>query len=92
MNKSSSIDSSNGKLINMLSFDTYRFDTAIALLHHLWKGPIEISVFAYILYNEMGYFGWIGLAFIICFVPVQSEFLVLFSIERNLPFQLFGLA
>lgn len=73
MRTSSTIGSSTGKLINMLSFDTYRFDTVMSLLHHLWKGPMEIPVFGYILYREIGYYGWIGIAFIICFVPIQSK-------------------
>lgn len=78
MRRSSSINSSSGKVINLLSFDTYRFDTAISLLHHIWKGPLEILVFGYFLYIEMGFYGWIGIAFIICFVPVQSEFIITF--------------
>lgn len=73
MRKSSSIDCSNGKIINLLSFDTFRFDTVISLMHYVWKGPIEILVFGFILYQEMGYYGWIGIAFIICFVPIQSK-------------------
>lgn len=77
MRKSSSINSSNGKIINLLSFDTFRFDTVISLMHHIWKGPIEILVFGFVLYQEMGYYGWIGIAFIICFVPIQSMFYVL---------------
>lgn len=76
MRKSSSISSSNGKIINLLSFDTFRFDTAVSLMHHIWKGPIEVLVFGFVLYQEMGYYGWIGIAFIICFVPIQSTFCV----------------
>lgn len=73
MKKSSGMNASTGKVINLLSFDTHRFDTAVSLLHHLWKGPIEVLVFGYFLYNELGYYGWIGIAFIVCFVPIQSE-------------------
>lgn len=72
--KSSPISKSNGKLINLLAFDTYRFDTMVSLLHHLWKGPIEVIVFGYILYNEIGFYSWIGIALIICFVPIQSTY------------------
>lgn len=66
----------NGKVINLLSFDTYRFDGLIPLVHYLWKGPIEVFVFGYFLYMEIGYYGWIGIGFILCFVPIQSESLV----------------
>ncbi|XP_055302412.1 probable multidrug resistance-associated protein lethal(2)03659 [Sitodiplosis mosellana] len=71
MRKSSALNGSSGKVINLLSFDTYRFDTAVSLLHHLWKGPIEVLIFGYILYNELDYYGWIGVAFIMCFIPIQ---------------------
>lgn len=73
MRKSSAIHGSSGKVLNLISFDTYRFDTSMSLLHHLWKGPIEVLVFGYILYNELGYYGWIGVAFIMCFIPIQSK-------------------
>lgn len=74
MRKSSHVNNSNGKIINLLSFDTYRFDTAVSLLHHLWKGPLEIFVFSYFLYKEIDYYGWIGVILITSFVPIQSEF------------------
>lgn len=64
----------NGKVINLMSFDSYRFDGMIALLHYLWKGPIEVIVFGYFLYLEIGYYGWIGIGFILCFVPIQSKY------------------
>lgn len=73
MRKSSAMNSSSGKVINLLSFDTYRFDTSVSLLHHLWRGPIEVLVFGYFLYTELGYYGWIGIAFILCFIPIQSK-------------------
>lgn len=62
----------NGLVINLMSFDSYRFDGTITLLHYLWKGPIEVVVFGYFLYLEIGYYGWIGVGFILCFVPIQS--------------------
>lgn len=56
-----------------MSFDTYRFDNVITFMHYLWKGPIEVIVFGYFLYREIGYYGWIGVGFILCFVPIQSK-------------------
>lgn len=73
ISKSVSMSGLNGKVINLMSFDSYRFDGMIALVHYLWKGPIEVIVFGYFLYREIGYYGWIGVGFILCFVPIQSE-------------------
>lgn len=63
----------NGLVINLMSFDSYRFDGTVTLLHYLWKGPIEVAVFGYFLYLEIGFYGWIGVGFILCFVPIQGE-------------------
>ncbi|XP_055309579.1 probable multidrug resistance-associated protein lethal(2)03659 isoform X2 [Sitodiplosis mosellana] len=71
ISKSVSVNGLNGLAINIMSFDTYRFDNAITLMHYLWKGPIEVIVFGYFLYRELGYYGWIGVGFILCFVPIQ---------------------
>lgn len=97
MRKSSSISSSIGKVINLLSFDTFRFDTAVSAIHNLWKGPLEVLIFGYFLYKEMGYYAFIGILFIISFVPFQSKLqtlswhfqpnekikLIIFNIFRN---------
>ncbi|XP_031633880.1 probable multidrug resistance-associated protein lethal(2)03659 [Contarinia nasturtii] len=72
MRKSSSISHLNGKIINLLAFDTYRFDNALSLLHHLWKGPIEVILFGFLLYKEIGYYGLIGIVFILCLIPFQT--------------------
>lgn len=74
ISKSVSMNGLNGKVINLMSFDAYRFDNTLSLLYYLWKGPIEVIVFGYFLYREIGYYGWIGVGFILCFVPVQSEY------------------
>lgn len=74
LSKSFAVDGLNGQVINLLSFDVNRFNNSLAFLHHLWKGPIEMIVFGYFLYKEIGYYGWIGIGFILCFVPIQSKF------------------
>lgn len=73
ISKSVPINGLNGLVINLMSFDAYRFDNTLSLLYYLWKGPIEVIVFGYFLYREIGYYGWIGVGFILCFVPVQSK-------------------
>lgn len=73
ISKSVSMNGLNGLVINLMSFDSYRFDGTVTLLHYLWKGPIEVAVFGYFLYLEIGFYGWIGVGFILCFVPIQGE-------------------
>lgn len=78
-----------------MSFDAYRFDNTLSLLYYLWKGPIEVIVFGYFLYREIGYYGWIGVGFILCFVPVQSELynsgFTLIRMKTNLSYYYFSL-
>lgn len=73
LRKSNTIEGLNGRAINLLSFDVIRFNNLLAFLHYLWKGPIEMIIFGYFIYQEIGYYGFIGIGFILCFVPIQSE-------------------
>lgn len=67
------IEGLNGRVINLLSFDMNRFDNIMSFLRYLWKGPVEIIVFGYYIYGEIGYYGFIGVGFILCFVPIQGK-------------------
>lgn len=71
--KSVTIEGFNGKVINLMSTDVAHFDYCMFYIHLLWKGPVEILVFGYFIYKEIGYYGWIGIGFILCFVPIQSR-------------------
>lgn len=66
------IEGLNGRVINLLSFDMNRFNNIMTFLRYLWKGPVEIIVFGYFIYGEIGYYGFIGVGFILCFVPIQG--------------------
>ncbi|XP_031637356.1 probable multidrug resistance-associated protein lethal(2)03659 isoform X2 [Contarinia nasturtii] len=87
ISKSVSVNGLNGLVINLMSFDAYRFDNAMTLFHYLWKGPIEVIVFGYFLYLEIGYYGWIGVGFILCFVPIQ---IIMGKMTANYRYHLVG--
>lgn len=73
LTKAFSIPGLNGRMINLMSCDTMRFNLAIQFIHLLWKGPLEIIVFSYFLHREIGFYGFIGIGLILCFVPIQSK-------------------
>lgn len=73
LTKSHAVDGLNGQVINLMSSDVIRFNNSMVFLHNLWKGPLEMVVFSYFLYQEIGYYGFIGIGFILCFVPIQSK-------------------
>lgn len=74
MTKSVAADGLNGRVINLMSTDVAHFDYSMYFVHLLWKGPIELAIFGYLIYLEIGFYGWIGLGFILCFVPMQCKF------------------
>lgn len=74
LTKSFTVDGLNGRIINLMSNDVLRFNNTMLFLHYLWKGPLEILAFSYFLYREIGWYAFIGIGFILCFVPIQREY------------------
>lgn len=73
LNKAFAVDGLNGRVINLMSNDVLRFNNSMQFLHFLWKGPLEILVFSYFLHREIGWYAFIGIGFILSFVPIQSK-------------------
>lgn len=63
----------NGRVVNMMSFDANRFENLMSFVYRIWKGPIELLVFSYLLYGEIGWYALLGVGFIVLFVPIQSK-------------------
>lgn len=73
MTKSFTVDGLDGRVINLMTNDVLRFNNSMLFLHLLWKGPLEILVFSYFLHREIGWYGFIGIGFILSFAPIQSK-------------------
>ncbi|XP_031635983.1 multidrug resistance-associated protein 4-like [Contarinia nasturtii] len=65
-------DTAPGKLVNLLSNDVNRFDIVSVVIHNLWTSPIMTIAAAYILWNEIRWAAFIGLAIVFLIVPIQS--------------------
>ncbi|KAL6254635.1 hypothetical protein P5V15_013942 [Pogonomyrmex californicus] len=61
-----------GKVVNLVANDVNRFDLVTIFIHHMWSAPLSALIVAYILYQEVGYAGLIGIAAIFVVVPIQS--------------------
>jgi len=59
-------------MINLISNDVNQFDLALPKLHYLWIGPLQIIVFTYLLWQEIGVSSLIGIATLFFFIPLQG--------------------
>lgn len=57
-----------------MSTDVTVLDQSLQFIHYMWKGPLEMVVFGYMIYREIGVCGWLGVGFIAAFVPAQSKY------------------
>ncbi|XP_059486251.1 probable multidrug resistance-associated protein lethal(2)03659 [Neocloeon triangulifer] len=61
-----------GQVVNLLSNDVNRFDVAPMFLHFLWIGPIETILCTGLMYLEMGWSVFIGIAILLATIPLQG--------------------
>ena len=64
---------SNGRIINLMSTDTYRIDTAFGLFHMIWTAPIQILVTLVLLLVNLTYSALAGFALIVASVPLLTR-------------------
>ena len=62
-----------GQMVNLLSNDVSRFDTAVIQGHYLWAGPLQLVIVTFLLYQKIGPSALLGAAFLLAFVPLQSR-------------------
>lgn len=64
----------SGKMINLMTCDAQHFNYSNQFLHMLWKGPLEVIIFNYFLYREIGIYSFIGVGLFLCIIPIQSNY------------------
>lgn len=72
-----------GQIVNLMSNDVNRFDTAAIFLHYLWVGPAQAIPVLIILWHELGPSAMAGFGVLLLLVPVQSWMGKLFSKFRH---------
>uniref|UniRef100_A0A1I8JUL1 Uncharacterized protein n=1 Tax=Anopheles funestus TaxID=62324 RepID=A0A1I8JUL1_ANOFN len=70
--KAAGTDGMTGQVINLMSNDVAKFDTATGFVHDIWKGLIELLVLGYFIYRQIGISGLFGIAFLLSFIPLQA--------------------
>lgn len=71
LTKSISTDGVSGQVINLMSNDVSKFDYTTGYINDTWKGFLELFVFGYFIWREIGFYGWIGIGCLLSFIPVQ---------------------
>ena len=59
----------NGKIVNLMSVDTYRVDQASGMFHLLWTSPIQVVVVLVVLCINIGYSALAGYALLMIGLP-----------------------
>ncbi|OTB16899.1 hypothetical protein K445DRAFT_10446 [Daldinia sp. EC12] len=64
---------SNGKILNLMSVDTYRIDQANAMLHLIWTAPISITITLIVLLVNLTYSALAGFALLVLGIPALTR-------------------
>lgn len=72
LSKSSMNDGMSGRAINILSNDLTTFDLTMTYINELFRGPLETILFGYLMYLEIGISAFIGVGFMLLFLPAQG--------------------
>lgn len=64
---------SNGRIINLMSVDTYRVDQASGFFHLLWTSPIQIVISLILLIVNLTYSALAGFALLVIAMPVLAR-------------------
>ncbi|KAI1462199.1 ATP-binding cassette transporter protein YOR1-like protein [Annulohypoxylon moriforme] len=64
---------SNGKIVNLMSVDTYRIDQASAMFHMTWTAPISCIITLIVLLINLTYSALAGFALLVIGVPALTR-------------------
>ncbi|XP_067014322.2 ATP-binding cassette subfamily C member 4 [Anabrus simplex] len=61
-----------GQVVNLLSNDVSRFDLVSVFIHYLWSSPVIAVIIAYLMWVEIGWPAFVGIAAVFVVVPLQA--------------------
>ncbi|KAK1775815.1 P-loop containing nucleoside triphosphate hydrolase protein [Copromyces sp. CBS 386.78] len=73
----------NGRIINLMSVDTYRIDQASGLFHIIWTAPISIIITLVMLLVNLTYSALAGFALLVIGIPVLTKAIKSLFIRRK---------
>ena len=76
---------SNGRVVNLMSVDTYRVDQASGLFHMIWTAPLACIITLVLLLINLTYSALAGFALLVIGLPVLTKAVkILFSRRRDI--------
>jgi len=63
----------NGKVVNLMSTDTYRVDQASGMFHMVWTSPLAVLITLVVLLINLTYSALAGFALLVIGVPLLTE-------------------
>lgn len=74
---------SNGKVVNLMSTDTYRIDQCASWFHILWTAPVQVIITLILLIINLSYSALAGFALLVLGVPVLSMVVKVLAARRR---------
>lgn len=67
-----------GNIVTVISKDVKQFEGSIWLFSDLWSAIIQTIVMCYLIYNKIGWSSSVGVAIVLCTLPVQGKIFGIF--------------
>ena len=73
----------NGRVVNLMSTDTYRIDQASGMFHLVWTAPVAITITLVVLLINLTYSALAGFALLVIGIPVLTKAIKLLFKRRR---------
>ena len=73
----------NGRVVNLMSTDTYRIDQASGMFHLVWTSPVAIMITLVVLLINLTYSALAGFALLVIGIPVLTKAIKLLFTRRR---------
>ncbi|KAL8773161.1 MAG: hypothetical protein Q9209_001837 [Squamulea sp. 1 TL-2023] len=73
----------NGKIVNLMSMDTYRIDQASGMFHMTWTSPISILITLVVLLINLSYSALAGFGLLVIGIPVLTKAIKILFVRRR---------
>jgi ATP-binding cassette subfamily C (CFTR/MRP) protein 1 len=74
---------SNGKIVNLMSVDTYRVDQASGMFHLIWTSPVSVLITLAVLLINLSYSALAGFALLVIGVPLLTKAIQTLFVRRR---------